>query len=343
MTVASPEISVVIPAYNAERYIGEAIRSILAQTMRNIEVLVVNDGSTDRTLGEIEACRREDDRVVLIDEGKLGFVEALNTAIRRSRGSYIARMDADDVALPHRLARQKAFLDERPDIILCGSWARTFGQATSKVVRYPSDPDDLRCAVLFYSALNHPSVMIRRSLFSEEGIYYDPACAESADFGLWVRCARDHRLANVPEVLLNYRVHTAQVTQADAPRQGMLAKQIRLDALAGIGLAPTPRQLELHDALGNWRFTGDRAFVTEVGEWLEIIRAWNRRTRALPEGPLEGLLADYWFSTCTCNSQLGRWVHSTYFRSPLASGKSLPLRRRVRFFLKTLAAAGTRS
>ncbi len=120
MTTATPEISVVIPAYNAERHIGESIRSILKQTITDIEVIVVNDGSNDRTLAEIEKCRNEDNRLIIIDEGKIGFENSLNTAIQRARGRYIARMDADDVALPHRFARQKALLDERPEVVLCG-------------------------------------------------------------------------------------------------------------------------------------------------------------------------------------------------------------------------------
>lgn len=343
MNVATPEISVVIPAYNAERFVGESIRSILAQSIAEIEVIVVDDGSTDRTLDEIVACRREDERVVLINEGKLGFVGALNTAIRSARGRYIARMDADDIALPHRLARQKAFLDASPEIVLCGSSIRTFGQGTDHVLRYPSDPDELRCALLFYCALNHPSVMIRRTIFTEEGLYYDPDYAEAADYELWVRCARDHRLANVPEVLLDYRLHQGQVSQADTPRQNIIAQRIRADQLTRLGLSPTPRQLLLHEALGHWRFAGDRVFVTEVGEWLNTILSWNRRTHTIAEAPMEALLAEYWFSICTCSSQLGLWVYRTYFRSPLVSLKPLPLRRRVRFFLKCFAGAGPRS
>jgi glycosyltransferase involved in cell wall biosynthesis len=290
---------------------------------------------TVRMTARIKKCRDEDERLIIIDEGKIGFVNSLNTAIQRARGRYIARMDADDLALPHRFARQKDLLDERPEVVLCGGGIRTFGQTKSKIIRFPSEHEELQCALLFHSALSHPSVMFRRILFTQEGFLYDPDFEEASDYALWVRCARNHRIANVSEVLLNYRIHPGQVSQTSAPRQRRLAQQIRLSQLVDMGLTPSPRQLQIHEALSNWHCSGDRVFVTDAGEWLEMILSRNHQTNYLSEIHLKALLAFLWYGVCTQNAHLGNWVHKMYFSSPLSEVGTLRLDRRLRFRIKS--------
>src|SRR5262245_60726064 len=147
-----PEITIIMPVYNGEAYLHEAIDSMLAQTCADFELLVLNDGSRDRS-GEI-ARSYADPRVRLVEnQANLGVVPTLNRGLDLARGAFIARMDADDRSLPERLARQLAFLRAHSEVGICGTWMEAIGEGAGYMWRYPADHERIRCALLFESAL----------------------------------------------------------------------------------------------------------------------------------------------------------------------------------------------
>jgi glycosyltransferase involved in cell wall biosynthesis len=202
-----PRVSVVMAAYDAERFIAQAVESILQQTLRSWELIVVDDGSTDGTRAILAAYA--DPRVrVYSNESNLGQTASLNRGIGLARGEFIARMDADDVSEPERLERQVAFLDRNPDIALAGSQYTQIDELGRTVpgARLPLQDAELRWAMLFYCPFVHAAVMFRRSPVVETVGVYDEALSYSMDFDLWVparvgRYRRAHRRAVRPDGL----------------------------------------------------------------------------------------------------------------------------------------------
>ena len=203
----SPIVTVLLPVYNSERFLREAVESILAQTLESFELLIVDDGSTDGT----EAIYRSfsDPRVrVLRYEKNAGVIFALNAGIDLITTKYVARMDADDVSLPDRLARQVAFLESRPDIAACGCWLVELVDGRLRdVMRRPTG------AYLRQTAWR-PVPMYTPCLKTEvlRELRYRPEFVHAEDYDLQLRLCRGHRVDNVPAVLYRYRIHQASDT-----------------------------------------------------------------------------------------------------------------------------------
>jgi glycosyltransferase involved in cell wall biosynthesis len=204
-------ISVILPVYNAANFITDAVDSVLSQTHSLFECVVINDGSNDGTAEKLMQYKNNR-RVRLIERENKGLVRTLNEAIEVSEGNYIMRMDADDLCLPTRMARQLAFLKtNRVDII--GSAIKTFGGVYRHTRRYFSDNETIKFQLVFASCFAHPSLFCRREVLLQN--HYDSRYEKIEDYELWTRLAmQGYKMGNCPDVLLHYRVHKGQVTSA---------------------------------------------------------------------------------------------------------------------------------
>ncbi|WP_254939895.1 glycosyltransferase [Cyanobium sp. Morenito 9A2] len=201
-----PAVSVLLPVYNCERYIGAAIESILQQSFTDFEFLIVDDGSIDNTPAILATYT--DDRIRLFRHANRGLAATLNFGISQSRGRYVARQDQDDLSLPHRLERQVAHLDAHSECVLLGSWAQIIeiDQLSKRFHRHPTHNAELKYGLLFNNPFVHSSVILRRSAVLAAGGYStDPQRQPPEDYELWSRLARRHEIANLGEVLLHYR------------------------------------------------------------------------------------------------------------------------------------------
>lgn len=210
---ATPKISVVLPVYNSEKYLEKAINSILNQTFNDFELIVVNDGSTDKSVNIIKKFMLLDKRIKLIDRNNKGIVSSLNEAINLSKGEYIARMDADDICLPSRFKDQIEYM-KKNDLDLCGTWVEPFNEVKKhNISRFPVNHSDIVVSSLFYCCINHPSVMVRSKVFDK--LKYEDIAAE--DYYLWYEMiANNFKMGNLPKVLLKYRLHNEQITRNKA-------------------------------------------------------------------------------------------------------------------------------
>jgi glycosyltransferase involved in cell wall biosynthesis len=217
--------------FNAERYVRSAVASVLDQTFRDLELVVVDDGSFDRSAELVRAV--PDPRVRLLQNSdRLGVPLARNRALAEARGVYVAFMDSDDVSRPDRIARQVAFLEERPDVGLVGSWAelideggRVFGS-----MEMPCDPETIRRMLLRSNCFVNSAVTARRSCLERVGGFRPhPHLAE--DYDLYLRASEHFPLANLAAVLLSYRVHPAQLTSSRIPTVRRCADAARTDAI----------------------------------------------------------------------------------------------------------------
>jgi glycosyltransferase involved in cell wall biosynthesis len=222
-------VSVVMPTYNAESTVDEAVCSILNQTWENLEFIIVDDGSSDNTVAKLEPYENLDRRVRVCREEKKGLVAALNLGCRRARGKYIARMDADDISLPSRIERQVEFLNEHPEIGIAGTWAIRMNEngLTTSEWRLATNPQVLRWQHFFGICVIHPTVMIRREILEKLNFYRaEVVCAEDMD--LWLRASAITEFSNVPEVLFKYRIWRNSTSKR--LRQEYLDKAIELGA-----------------------------------------------------------------------------------------------------------------
>ncbi|MCL6604857.1 MAG: glycosyltransferase [Paenibacillus sp.] len=236
------KISVIMPVYNMAPYIEESICSILTQTYSDFELLIIDDGSTDGTLDIIK--KFDDSRIKLICHSiNLGLIETLNQGIDLSTGEYIARMDGDDIALPHRFERQVAYMDTHPHCGVCGSQVRYLG--IDGVTTKPLTHEEIKCWQLFHCTIVHPTVMIRKSVLENHGIRY-LYYYHAEDYEIWNRLAAVTQLVNLPEVLLMYRQHANQVSNVHQRVQEMQAECIRRDQLLLIGIDATPEEYQTH-------------------------------------------------------------------------------------------------
>ncbi len=208
-----PRISVLLPAYNAERYLREAVESILAQTYADFELLLLNDGSTDGT--EQVALSLHDPRIRYIaNEHNIGLANTLNKGMAMAQGEFIARMDADDISLPTRFAVQVDYMDAHPEVMLCSCAIQQFGAADHLMVGR-NNFEQVKVDMLFSSAIGHASSMWRREAFAEHGLQFEQAEFPAEDYGLWTRAVFEGTLVNIPDVLYRYRIYPEQVTATD--------------------------------------------------------------------------------------------------------------------------------
>lgn len=203
-----PSVSVIMPVYNGQRYLSESIESVLRQTYRDFEFIIIDDGSSDSTPQILSAYADLDQRVRIVTQSNCGLAASLNVGISLARGEWIARMDADDVSVPDRLEKQLEWLDKTQSDV-CGGWTRIIGPRTWRVRRYEQSNDLIKLILCFRTPFSHPTVIMRSSLVKEIG--YNEDVHRGQDYDLWVRLAlADSKMTNVQRVVLSYRIHSMQ-------------------------------------------------------------------------------------------------------------------------------------
>ena len=221
----NPRVSVVMSVYNGQAFLAEALNSILRQSLRELELIVVNDGSKDRSSQILSAFARRDSRMRVLEQPNAGLANALNRAITQARGEWIVRMDADDWSPPNRIERQLAWM-QTTGADLGGCAVQSFGRLRlSSTLRYPGTHEQILMRLLFNSAFSHPTVMMRKAW--AQRLPYDVSFDTAQDYELWTRmAAAGARMTNCPEVLLRYRRSLGQATVVKRLRQYELRDQI---------------------------------------------------------------------------------------------------------------------
>jgi glycosyltransferase involved in cell wall biosynthesis len=226
----APKVSAITTAYNSGRYVNRAIDSLLTQTLTDIEVVTVDDGSTDGTGEVLDDYARRDPRVRVIHQANSGgAARPGNRALREARGEYVAILDHDDIALPDRLEKQAAFLDANPNIGVVGGSMIAIDEHDRKQKQYafPTDPAQVRWWLFRGPTLNHSSTMMRRELMNRVG-GYRPSFRVCPDVDLFLRLSDHTELATLPDVVVYYRVHSRNIT-ATRHRQQVLMNHLAIE------------------------------------------------------------------------------------------------------------------
>ncbi len=236
-----PLISIVMPAHNAQKYIGKAIESILNQTFKKFELIIVNDASTDKTPSIIRPYARKDKRIVIVSNRQnLDIAGSLNKGIEIARSEIIARMDADDISLPNRLEVQYKAINKSKKIAIVGANIVVMDNKEKDISarNYPENSKDLKKCFFKYSPFAHPVVMFRKKIFDEVG-GYDPVYSPTEDLDLWFRMGMRYQFKSVPQLLLRYRLSEASSSHSIIRHLEMLVFRIRLKAIVKYGYRPS--------------------------------------------------------------------------------------------------------
>lgn len=227
MSTKIPKVSVLMPAYNAEKYIGEAIESILNQTFTDFEFIIINDGSKDNTADIVKRYAAQDKRIKFINNSEnKGLIAVLNEGLDVCRGVYIARMDSDDISFPERFAKQVEYMDAHPECGVLGTWVEKIGTHMKRIFRNRAKVRVLDM-IVHGSQVVHPSAMIRRSVLVENNIKYDPQYKYAEDYAFWVDILQCAEIHNLHDILLKYRWHNNNVSLVHENEQNMCTERIR--------------------------------------------------------------------------------------------------------------------
>jgi len=273
---STPVVSVVIPTFNRAPYLSTAIESLRRQTLSDIEIIVVDDGSTDETQALL--ARVPDRRLRVIRHAvNQGIATARNAGLDAAEGRYTAVLDSDDFALPERLAKQAAFLDAHPDYAEVGAWGAWMdsdGRLGRKIKQQPMSDGAIRTQLLFTCCINNRSVMGRTEVLRTHRYPTDQRVA--SDYEMHRRIIQQHKVANLADILVVGRYHADQITRKARSESHGVRRAIINRLLNDIGIYPTQRDLDRHIAL--WRLhntdeTIDSAFLAWARDWMVRLRA----------------------------------------------------------------------
>lgn len=240
MLTAPLRVSVLLPVWNSESFLKPAVESILQQTLSAFELIVIDDGSTDASATIAEEFARRDDRVRVLRRAHEGLSAALNAGIAAARGEYVARMDADDISVPHRLQDQVAYLDAHPACVAAGAWIEVVDEAGLHLGLKTFVETHAEISAALYRGISpfaHPTIIMRHDVLRAVG-GYDPRRYPSEDLDLWFRLAERGELANLGKALLQHRRHKAAVGVRDREKMKAMALTICNEARGKQGLPP---------------------------------------------------------------------------------------------------------
>lgn len=278
-------------AYNAEKYIRQAISSILDQSFGDFELLIVNDGSTDQTVAAIQSF--QDARIRLIhNESNQGLVFTRNRILEEARGEFIAVLDSDDIAVPERLEVQYDFMQRHPDVALCSGHAALIDeQGTATGQRFIVPTDEVNMEVFFGNPFINPAAMFRTAVLRELGGYRDHAPAE--DFDFFLRVSEKYRVGNLDQLLVHYRVHGQNTSAIKPAKIRKIETEILKDMYIRWGMPSDDRLLDLQYLLYAKNY--EAMSISELILVMNTLRKANSYSGRFPEKRFDALLFKKWY------------------------------------------------
>ena len=238
-----PEISVIMPVYNAENYLSETIESILNQTQSHFELIILNDKSTDNSLAIIQKYLEKDSRIILIDKlQNIGPANLRNEGFSIAKGEFIALMDADDIALPTRFEKQIAVLKNNPEIGVCGTWFTFFGAKKNKVIRHSEHHEDIKISFLHSCGIGNPTAMFRKEVLN--GLEFNNDFVPVEDYDLWSRLLPSTKFYNIQESLLNYRQHDSNISKTKISNVNQSIRRLKINQMSEFGIESSDTNID---------------------------------------------------------------------------------------------------
>lgn len=293
-----PLISVLMPVFNGDKYLVEAIESILNQTFTNFEFIIIDDGSNDKTPEILKQFVNKDTRIKVISNSEnKGISTTLNVGLKIAIAPLIARMDADDFSYPNRLMIQYKFMQQNPDISVCGSALKIY-ESLGNICIPPLEHNSIKAMLLYENCLYHPSVIFKKSDVLNNG-GYDDYFSGAEDYELWSRLSLkpNIRFSNIAEPLLRYRMHPDTDRRYYLAKQKKLMELIRQKLLKHFGFISSEDELKYHQLISA-DSRGTLADINNCVQWLEKVELVNSMKHVFPQNCMRQVIKKWWINFC---------------------------------------------
>lgn len=327
-TSSTPLVSVILPVFNAEKYLAAAIDSLVEQRYAHIEIIIINDGSTDDSANIIAGYKDERIRVINND-GNEGLINSLNKGLKIATGEYIARFDADDINHPDRIGVQVEFMGKN-EVDISGTFIRQIGLA-SKLVRFPVTDEDIKAAMLVGNPLVHPSIMFHRKWVDKGLYYYSPQWKHVEDYELWIRLMPVCTFANIPRPLLKYRISGDSVCATNPSEQKSKDLKLREYLLQKILPGYQLTEVEI-DWLSNSNRKRSSADIRNIRELIHTLMQGNKLSSVFPQQAFLRMLMKRFYSTCLAGNNLRQEYFTSYLQLSRQLNFSTGFRRSLWLF-----------
>lgn len=302
-------VSVLIPCYNAEKYLQQSINSIINQTYKNLEIIVIDDCSTDNSLVVLKQIAATDSRIRVIEnEQNLRLIKTLNKGISLCNGDYIARMDADDISMPMRIEKEVDFLEKNKDHDIVSTLFYAFhSEKPSKKTLHknPLKYEEMQAYMLFKSGICHPASMIRKRVFTELNLKFEAEYLHVEDYALWSKAIYLTKIANIGEGLLLYRVHPTQVSTQNFHLQTENKKKVYKIHCQHLGLPTSDEFIDIYASVAECvpkDYTEE--YLHKCEQFILSLYLLNQKKLFCDDQYLHKLLSLHWLRLCA-NSCLG--------------------------------------
>lgn len=300
-----PVISVIMSVYKEPvAWIRQAVDSILNQTFRNFEfVIVLDNPNGDEQRNLLEFYKKKDSRITLLyNEKNIGLAASLNKAIELCSGKYIARMDADDIAMLDRFQKQIDYLEQHKDVQVCGTWAKRFGhlpRLSYKKYKFPISSEQAQVYSVFASPLIHPSVMAQAKVI--KAYQYNSNLRKAQDYDLWCRLlSNGMNVASLSLYLMKYRVTAKSLVKESLSKQEDVAKMARASMLNLQGMKTTEEEIILHNDICSNTYSAD---LERIEDWLIRLKQFFIEKYPKQKAYISDIVGEYWSVSCICKQE----------------------------------------
>jgi len=329
--MSSPKVSVVMPVYNGEKYVGAAISSILNQDFKDFELLVLDDGSVDASVKVISSFTDKRIRFVQ-NERNIGLISTLNKALKLVDSEYIVRMDGDDIAHGNRLSTQVKFMDENREVGASGSFYHAMLGDKKMYFDLPVSHDEIKCFLLFNCPLAHPTSIIRTSVLKKNNISYSADFVNSEDYDFWSQISLVSKVVNIPQSLLDYRMHENQITgnPKHLAARNASVNAIRMRHIAELKLSFNDEEMRIHNLVSDGLKPSSLSDIEAANLWFVKMLKWNQERVLLHHGFLQKIIFErmlrFYINFYGVKGVL------KFHRSELYNTIKLPLRHKIELF-----------
>ncbi|RWU07563.1 glycosyltransferase family 2 protein [Pedobacter chitinilyticus] len=329
-TGKNPIVTVFMAVYNGEKYIKEAIESVLTQSYRDFELLIINDGSTDKTLDVI--AQFKDPRIRLLhNDGNRGLTYTRNHGVKEARGEYFAILDSDDIAMPNRLKIQVDYMNANADVAICGGQAVLIDGSSKEIRPYKvHSGDSLSHWLVLHNVFINSTLMIKTSVMREMGGYRDMAPAE--DYDLSFRIGLKYRVANISDTFVFYREHGNNISKVQTEKLNNAERRIIEHIHSSLKISTDKAFIKTHHSILKYDF--EASAISEFELFLKALRKSNHLNKYYPISIFNRFLFDTWFKILKVKKEKN--IIYLYFKSPFFKWSFVTFGQLSKVFRKTL-------
>lgn len=290
----NPKVTVVMPVYNSEQYLREAIDSVLGQTFPHFELLIINDGSKDGSAAIVRSYT--DPRIRFLDNQiNQGIPKTRNLGLNEAKGDYLAWCDSDDLLPPTRLEEQVQFMEQNQEYGACGSWIERFGSSSDYIWKAERDPEYLKAMLLFRPSLPNATVMLRMAWVRKANLQYDPELPIAEDYDFILKCSQQFPITNIPKTLYLYRASETSIMksfESQEEKSYAIHKIVYQRALSVLGLAPSEEELRTHWLINSEKILAGKDDLIRCQNWLHFLREKNKTEGTFQTRSFQKVLAE---------------------------------------------------